>query len=273
MIYDATQCQLGEGPLWHPERAELFWFDILGKRLHCRGSHWQFDDFVSAAGWVDDSSLLVATDNAIRHLDLTTGDHRVIVDLEPDNRVTRSNDGRADPQGGFWIGTMGIEAEKEAGAIYRYYRGTLRRLFGNLTIPNSICFAPDGRTAYFCDTPTQMIMQVALDNEGWPIGDPSVHIDLRGTEYHPDGAVVDADGNLWNAQWGASRVAAYGPDGRLIESFSFAAQQTTCPAFGGADYRTLFCTSAAVGLAGEAEGKTYSTTTRYTGQREHRVVL
>lgn len=273
MIYDETQCQLGEGPLWHPLRKQLFWFDILGKRLHTKGQHWQFDDYVSAAGWTSETTMLIATSNALRHFDITTGEHRVVTPLEADNAVTRSNDGRADPQGGFWIGTMGIAAEHGAGAIYRFYKGELRQLFATITISNAICFSPDGKTAYFTDTPTQQIMRVALDADGWPEGDPVLHIDLQDTDFRPDGAVVDAKGNLWNAQWGVGRVAGYDPAGAFIESFRFAAKQTSCPAFGGDNLSTLFCTSAAVGLKGEEQGKTFCAETHYKGQAEHQVIL
>ena len=273
MIFDDAQCQLGEGPLWHPVRRELFWFDILGKRLRTKDHFWQFDDYVSAAGWVDEDTLIVASAKALNRFTISTGDTAQICPLEADNSVTRSNDGRADPMGGFWIGTMGIDAEEGAGAIYRYYRGELRQLFAPITISNAICFAPDGQTAYFTDTPTQMIMRVALDSDGWPEGEPELHIDLRGTDFRPDGAVVDAAGNLWNAQWGVGRVAVYDPEGSEIESFSFAAAQTSCPAFGGEGLSTLFCTSAAVGRQGAEDGKTFFTETNYTGQAEHQVVL
>jgi len=273
MIFDATQCQLGEGPLWHPARNELFWFDILEKQLRTRDRHWQFDEFVSAAGWVDEDTLLIATASALRRFSISTGVSEPVCPLEADNPLTRSNDGRADPRGGFWIGTMGIGAQDGAGAIYRYYQGTLRRIFAPITISNAICFAPDGNTAFFADTPTQMIMRVALDEDGWPDGDPELHIDLRDTDFRPDGAVVDAAGNLWNAQWGVGRVAVYNPAGKPVESFSFAAAQTSCPAFGGADLTTLYCTSAAIGLDGPEEGKTFTTPTGYTGQAEYRVIL
>jgi sugar lactone lactonase YvrE len=273
MIFDDTQCTLGEGPLWHPERGELFWFDILGKRLHSKARHWQFDEYVSAAGWVDRERLLIASQTALFLFDLRDGSQTPLCALEADNPVTRSNDGRADPQGGFWIGTMGIDAEEGAGAIYRYYKGSLRKIFAPITISNAICFAPDGRSAYFTDTPTQMIMRTALDADGWPVGEPVLHIDLRGTDYRPDGAVVDAAGNLWNAQWGAGRIAGYAPDGTFIDSFAFGADQTSCPAFGGDDLTTLFCTSAAIGLDGPHQGKTYTTTTQYKGQAEHQVIL
>ncbi len=273
MIFDDTQCQLGEGPLWHPERQQLFWFDILGHRLHTKGRHWQFDTYVSAAGWVDRDTLLVASARALHRFDIDTGAHTEICPLEADNPVTRSNDGRADPQGGFWIGTMGIEAEDGAGAIYRYHKGELRQLFAPITISNAICFAPDGKTAYFTDTPTQQVTRVALDADGWPDGDPVLHIDLTGTDFRPDGAVVDAAGNLWNAQWGTSRVAGYRPDGTFIAAHSFAAKQTSCPAFGGPGLQTLYCTSAAVGLTGDDDGKTFSTPTTTVGQKENRVIV
>ncbi|SEW37930.1 Sugar lactone lactonase YvrE [Cognatiyoonia koreensis] len=273
MIFDATICALGEGPLWHPLRKELFWFDILGKRLHCANRHWQCDDYVSAAGWVDGDTLLVASATALSRFDLSSGAMTPVCPLEAENPVTRSNDGRADPQGGFWIGTMGIDAEENAGAIYRFCKGELRQLFAPITISNAICFAPDGRAAYFTDTPTQQIMRVALDPDGWPDGDAQLHIDLTGTDFRPDGAVVDADGNLWNAQWGAGRIAGYAPDGSFIEAFSFPADQTTCPAFGGPDLTTLYCTSAANGVDGPDQGKTFVVETKYTGQAEHRVIL
>lgn len=273
MIFDATKCRLGEGPLWHPERGQLFWFDILGKRLHTKGQHWNFDTYVSAAGWIDRDTLMIASAKGLHRFDITTGEQILLCDLEADNDVTRSNDGRADPRGGFWIGTMGINAEMGAGSIYRYYKGELRKLFGDLQITNSICFAPTSDIAYFTDTNTQMVMAMTLDAEGWPNGEPDLHIDLRDTDFRPDGAVCDTRGNLFSAQWGAGRVAVYNPKGKFIEAFDMPAIQSSCPAFGGDDLQTLYCTSAAVGRDGEDDGKTFSVNTAYTGQAEHRVIL
>ncbi|MFZ3582518.1 SMP-30/gluconolactonase/LRE family protein [Loktanella sp. DJP18] len=275
MIFDATPCQLGEGPLWHPERDQLFWFDIVNHRMHTKGQHWDFPGHVSAAGWVDYETLLVASEIALLRFDIASGDHVKIMDLEHDLKGTRSNDGRADPMGGFWIGTMGLNAEDGMGSIWRYYRGDLRRLYANISISNAICFAPDGRTAYFADTAKQKIMRTALDAHGWPIHPPQDHIDLTGTDLHPDGAVVDAAGNLFNAQWGAGRIAVYDPQGQFIEAFDLPAKHTSCPAFGGADLSTLYVTSARQGIddPDDAQGLTYKIQTSYTGQQEHRVIL
>ncbi len=275
MIYDDTVCTLGEGPLWHPLRKQFFWFDILGKRLHTKGRHWQFDEYVSAAGWVDENTLLIASETQLFTFDLETEDMTYVHGLESENPATRSNDGRADPKGGFWIGTMGKSAEPKAGAIYRYYRGSVKLLFPKITITNAISFAPDGKTAYFCDTIVGKIMVTDLDPEGWPTGKLRLFLDLSAEDFGVDGAVVDPAGNLWNAQWGAGRVAQYAPDGTFLQAISFPASQTTCPAFGGDDMKTLFCTSATEHMTAPApdDGKTFAVQTNTTGQAEHRVIL
>ncbi len=276
-VFDERQCLLGEGPLWHPERRQLFWFDILNKRLLSRENGtprtWQFDEYVSAAGWVSNAELLIASASKLFLFNLDTGSSQKLCDLEADNPVTRSNDGRADPHGGFWIGTMGFNAEPQAGSIYRFYKGELRRLFDRITITNAICFAPDGKTAYFADTDAQALYRVPLDEDGWPAAAPDLFLDFRKDGVYPDGAVIDSDGYLWNAQWGANRVARYAPDGTFVEEITFPASQTSCAAFGGDDLGTLFVTSAAVDLSGEDEGKTWQAETTVRGQSEHRVVL
>jgi sugar lactone lactonase YvrE len=120
----------------------------------------------------------------------------------------------------------------------------LRLLYPNLSIPNAICFAPDGQAAYFADTGQQKVWRVALDATGWPMGTPAVYLDFTGTEIYPDGATVDAAGNFWNAQWGMGRVACYAPDGAFLSEVKVDAPHSSCPAFGGAEMRTLFVTTA-----------------------------
>lgn len=279
VIHSDTICQLGEGVLWHPRRAALFWCDILGGRLYERGAsgqrHWDFGRMISALGWIDDSRLLVATERDIVCFDLTTGQEEALAPLEADRPETRSNDGRADPYGGFWIGTMGKMAEPSAGAIYRFYKGTVHRLFDGITISNAICFTPDGRFACFADTATQQVRRVSLDADGWPAGVATVWLDLRDAGLNPDGAVFARDGTFWNAQWGAGRVACYDPQGRFLSAVPLPAQQVTCPAFGGRDGTTLYVTSAAQGASPDdaQAGMTFAVETPVRGQDEHRVLL
>lgn len=107
-IFDDVNCSLGEGPLWHPERGELFWFDINTCMLYAKSDgarrEWRFDGHVTAAGWIDRDHLMVAHERALLHFNIETGAHDVICALEADNPITRSNDGRADPWGAFGLG-------------------------------------------------------------------------------------------------------------------------------------------------------------------------
>ena len=284
-IFDDRRCDLGEGPLWHPLRKQLFWFDILGKKMLSQSpegpQEWHFADMVSAAGWVSQDELLIASEIALFRFNLTTGAKSVVAALESHNPATRSNDGRADPQGGFWIGTMGKNggADPGMGAIHRLYRGELRRIFRDLTIPNSISFAPDGQSACYSDTVTGCVMRVALDPQGWPRGQPQVYLDLSAEGLHPDGAVIDAEGVMWLAQWGAGRVAAYAPDGTFLRAVAVNGPHSSCPAFGGPDLTTLFCTTALEGMDTAARaahpdaGKVFAAMNVAKGQAEHRVIL
>lgn len=279
-IFDSRPCDLGEGPLWHPERGQLFWFDINGKRLLTPGQEWVFNRHVSAAGWVGRDALLVATETDLIRLDLETGAQEVITPLEADNPVTRSNDGRADPWGGFWIGTMGKQAEPGAGAIWRYYRGELRKLFDRITISNAICFAPDGSFAHFADTaPGKVWRQRLSGKDGWPVGEPEVFLDHGPDGPNPDGAVLDVEGNFWCAEWGSSRVRCYAPDGSVLRDVTLPVSQPSCPAFGGPDLRDLYVTTARESLT-EADlakeplaGQLFVAADIAQGQREHEVIL
>lgn len=252
-IHDPRACTLGEGPLWHPGRGQLFWFDIPNRKMLSRDAsgplEWAFDEMVSAAAWLDQDRLLLASETGLWVFDLASGARDCITGLECDQPLTRSNDGRADPWGGFWIGTMGKRAEPGLGSVWRYYRGELRRLYPGLTIPNAISFTPDRRTAHFADTDRQCLWRVALSaHDGWPIAAPEVLRDFSGEGIFPDGAVCDAAGNLWLAEWGAARVSCYDPKGERRGEIAIAARRPSCPAFGGADYSRLFVTTARQGL-------------------------
>jgi sugar lactone lactonase YvrE len=281
-------CVLGEGAIWHPARGQLFWFDITsGKLLSRKGEEalsWQFDRCVSAAGWIDEDHLLIAGETGLTRFSLATGRDEMICAIEANRPETRSNDGRADPWGGFWVGTMAKGGEAGAGRLYRWFKGTLRELRSGMTTPNAICFAPDRSCAYYADTRERMILRHPLDPQsGWPVGEPALFIDLRRTssapEYKPDGAVIDSEGCLWNAQWGASRVARYDPDGMFIDSIELPTGHCSCPAFGGADLSTLFVTTAQEKIPDNKPawramaGQTFVVTTGHTGMPEPRIVL
>ncbi len=282
--FDSRPCALGEGPMWHPERRQLFWCDITRSRILSRDGDqqlaWDFPVNVSALGWVDRRHLMVASEVGLHLFDIASGTSEILTPLDANEPGKRSNDGRADPWGGFWIGTMGKRAEPGVGAILRYYRGEIRLLYPGISIPNAISFTPGGRFAHFADSAARKVWRVALSaTDGWPEGEPEVFLDFAGRAGVPDGAVVDATGNLWLAVWGEGCVAVHAPDGREIRRLPVPATHTTCPAFGGEGLATLFVTSAREGLDDQTlldqptNGQTFAHATDAVGQPEHQVIL
>ena len=247
-----SQCALGEGPLWHPGRQELFFFDINNETLFSVTTageitnQWLFNEIVAAAAIVDDNTLVLATETGLKGFDIAMGGMNRINEIEADNPLTRTNDSRVHPSGAFWIGTM-TKSEEEAaiGAVYHYRAGVLTTLKSGIKIPNATCFSPDGTIAYWTDTPTKKIMQCATDPAtGLPTGEWTLFADVTDGRGYPDGAVVDSQGYLWNAKWGGSCVVRHAPDGSIDRIIEVPVSQVTCPAFGGPDLKTLFITTA-----------------------------
>lgn len=255
-IFVDCKCDLAEGPFWHPKRNELFWFDInKGRLFHADAKanvldRIAFDEPVSAAALIDYDTLMIATASGLQRLDIASGAREPVIALEADNPDTRTNDSRVAPDGSWWIGTMGTTEVANAGTLYRYFEGEFTTLLPRQSIPNATCFSPDGRIAYFADSPTRQIRKVALNAEtGLPDGPWEVFVDLTGQSAVPDGAVTDTEGFVWNAEYGGSRVVRYAPDGTVDRVVELPCPNITCPAFGGEDLKTLFITTAAQGMS------------------------
>lgn len=256
-ILNAPGCMLGEGPSYDPHTGTAWWFDIVGRKLLEYGfadNTAKIHDLPvmgSVLARVDDDRQVIATETGLHLRHRASGRLELITPVEADNSVTRSNDGRVHACGAMWIGTMGKNAEMHAGAIYHVARGEVTRIFPDITIPNSICFSPDGGTAYYTDTDTNRLMRVEIDPAtALPTGEPQLFLEHRG-DGGLDGSVCDADGILWNACWGGGRIDAYSPDGKRLMSLTVPAGQTTCPAFVGEDASRLLVTSAREGLSAE----------------------
>lgn len=284
--FDDTICELGEGPSYDPVTDTLFWFDINGKRLlerqveaGTRQIH-ALPHMASAIATIDADRQLLVTEIGLHVRDRKSGALELIQPVEADNTVTRSNDARVHPSGAFWIGTMGKNAERHAGAIYWYRQGELKRLYPDITIPNSICFSPDGSIGYFTDTMKGLLFRVACDPAtGMPTGEPDIFVDHRNQPGGLDGSVVDADGNLWNARWGAALVAVYSADGKLLETIDIPARQPTCPAFIGSDANRIAITSAWEHMSDDERsadpeaGKTFVLSRAINGRFEPNVLI
>jgi sugar lactone lactonase YvrE len=285
-VLNETRCHLGEGPTYDPLQDKAWWFDIREKKLfeHDFGTGQATVHTLpcmgSMLGVIDERRQIVATEHGLYLRDTATGGLTLHQPIEADNPATRSNDGRVHPSGALWIGTMGKDAEDGAGAIYWFFRGELRKIFPAISIPNSMCFSPDGATGYFTDTSMGKLMTVPVDPaSGLPFGEARVLYDHGAREGGLDGAVVDADGAIWVALWGGSSVAVISPQGAVLRSLPVPTLQPSCPAFIGRDLGRLLVTSAWQHMddAQRAEdsqaGKTFILDAAVRGKPEPRVVL
>jgi sugar lactone lactonase YvrE len=246
----SERCHLGEGPTYDAATDTAWWFDIVERRLFearldtGRITIHSLGVMGSALGRIDAHRQLLVADDGLYIREQAGGQMTLYRPLEADNATTRSNDARVHPSGTFWIGTMGRHAERGLGAIYALHRGELSRLYDHVTIPNAICFSPDGATGYFADTGKNTLFRVDLDAAtGLPRGEPAALITRRGGG-GIDGAVVDADGLIWNARWGGGCIDVYSPQGDHLRSLRVPARQSSCPAFVGQDFSRLLVTSA-----------------------------
>src|SRR5215471_17771065 len=168
-ILSAERCHLGEGPTYDAATDTAWWFDILEGRLleaHLESGPLRIHELgrmASALARIDARRQLIAAEDGLYIRNLADGVLTLYRPLEADNPVTRSNDGRVHPSGTFWIGTMGRKAEPGAGAIYALHRGEIQLLFPNISIPNAICFSPDGSIGYFADSTEKTVYRVSLD--------------------------------------------------------------------------------------------------------------
>lgn len=256
-LFVDSRCELGEGPFWNPLVGRLFWFDILNQTLLSASPDGNlvdritFKDKAAAAAVVDEDTLAVAQSGALLRYSFSTDSTTVIDTIEADVPGNRTNDSRMDRSGGFWIGTMNRHGgSHKTGAVYQWKGGALTPILANVGIPNSICFSPDGTRAYFTDAGA-VIQTAPLDPAtGLPNG-PWTDLVAGGAPGGADGSVVDSEGFIWNARWGGSCVARFSPQGKLDRIIDLPVPNVTCPAFGGADMKTLYITTARENLTPE----------------------
>lgn len=251
-----SRCTHGEGVIWCERRQALFWVDISEKRIWrhdlatVQTRQWTLPDRPGCLGLIEDGRLLIvlAKSICVANPDAPAGELPLqqLAELEIDNPHTRSNDGRTDRHGNFVFGTMDEHAQKAArGTFYQFsLRHGLRRLpLGGVSIPNSICFSPDGRTMYYCDSVQPQILCCDYNPDTAQTSNPRVFTTLDHSEAEPDGSIIDSEGYLWNAQWRAWRVVRYRPDGQLDCIVEMPVKHPTCSAFGGSALDRLYVIS------------------------------
>lgn len=250
------RCRLGEGIVWWARHRALLWTDIESAQLWISdvdgARYLALPARLGSLAPCASGALLLGLEHGLflAHLDETApGGIRLaaLADVEADQPSTRLNDGRTDRAGNFVFGTMNQDDGHPAtGSFYQWSAAAgLRRLdLPNVGIANSICFSPDGATMYFCDSPRAQIMSCRYDAATASVTDVRPFAALGPSDGFPDGSIVDAEGHLWNAAWGAGVVRRYRPDGSIEREVSVAAKNPTCAVFGGDTLNELYITTA-----------------------------
>ena len=240
---------VGEGPVWDARIERLAWVDIGEARLYLTARDGDtrtiqlpaaIGSFAPRAsgGWVAalaDGFWAVAEDGSVER----------IADVQSDRPDLRFNDGKCDPQGRFWAGTMAHDHRADAGALYRLDPDlSVHRMIDAISISNGLDWSLDGRTMYYVDTPTHRVDRLDFDPADGSISGRRPFVAVDPADGNPDGLTVDVEGGVWLALWDGWVVRRYLPDGSLDREIRLPVSEVTCPAFGGPDLDELYITSA-----------------------------
>ena len=250
---------LGESPFWHPDEAALYWCDIPGKTLHRwhpgRQQHdaWPQDSEPASIAPRLGGGLLVAFRDGLFNFDTRSGQRHRLCDAPYDERHERFNDGKADAQGRFWVGTIYEPRRPALAAFYGWADGQLKRLFDGITVSNGLAFSPEGRMLYRSDTSSHRIFAHTLDPANGTLGPAQVWAQfpprqpgqaLADYGGRPDGAAVDTEGHYWVAMFEGQRLLRLSPQGDAVQDIALPVRCATMPCFGGPDLKTLYITTA-----------------------------
>ncbi|MHA1536493.1 MAG: SMP-30/gluconolactonase/LRE family protein [Alphaproteobacteria bacterium] len=249
---------LGECPVWDAVPERLYWIDgtapaLLSCDINGGGyNRIALGEKIGSFALRAKGGAVAALESGFAFLDLESGALAPIADPEADLPENRFNDGKCDPGGRFWAGTMHASLAKPTGALYRLDPGGgATRMLGGLSVPNGLAWSPDGTLMYFADSLTGAIQACDFDADEGGIGEPRVFAEPGSAPGFPDGACVDAEGLLWSARWRGGCLARYAPDGSLDRTVALPVSRVTSCAFAGPRLETLMITTASAGLSDE----------------------
>lgn len=255
-----AEATTGEGSIWHPERQSLFWVDIEGKRLYeflpkeKRCNTWDFGGMVSTVVPESKNTVIVALQNEIVQLNVENGVRKTVAPINDKHGKNRCNDGKCDPSGRLWVGTMGFGAPRGAASLFCVEpNGTVTTKIDSVTISNGIVWTADKQYMYYVDTPTGQVARYKYNDVTGDISFDGIAVQIPGEYGAPDGMTIDADGNLWIAHWGGYGVYCWNPDtGKLLQKIDVPAPNVASCAFGGKNLDVLYITTARAGLSADA---------------------
>ncbi len=256
--------QLGEGSFWNYPTQELFWVDILSKKLYRYHPESQTNmgyDMPSFIGTVvpqTDSTAVVALSDGIYIKDMKNGTLTLLSNIEADQPTNRFNDGKADPNGNLWVGSMDLEEKNPTAKLYRVNpNGVVTAMLDSITISNGLVWTKEANTFYYIDTPTMKVRAFDYDATTSNISNGRVVVNVPAELGYPDGMAIDSEDKIWVALWNGNAVVRFDPlTGEVMQKIQVPAHNVTSCAFGGADLDVLYITTASIDMT-EEEHRTY----------------
>jgi sugar lactone lactonase YvrE len=253
--------QLGEGPIWNDANGTLIWVDIMGQAVHQFDPATGRDDAIdvaqpvgAAAVRADGRGFVLALRDGFGLMDERSGKVDLVAPVEADNPRNRMNDGKCDPRGRFWAGTMGFGEGRGLGALYRLDPDySVRHMLGDVSVSNGLDWTADGKRMYYIDSATHGVDVFEFDMQSGALGERTRLISLQPGEGAPDGMTLDEEGALWVAVHGSGTVRRYTPDGVLDQVVRLPVSMVTSCAFGGPDLTNLYITTMQYGMSAEAK--------------------
>lgn len=253
---------LGEGPVWDHRTRRLYWVDIVPGRIHwldttdpaaARGTCEVGEPVGFAAPTTDPAVWAVGLQSGLGFVRLPDGPVAKFAAPEPELPNNRFNDGKPDPAGRLWGGTMAMRGGGRTGSLYRVDANLdVTRQCDGVGISNGLAWHVGRGAFYYIDTPTRRVDRFDWDAASGAISHRRPHIEFAPEDGHPDGMTIDAEGHLWIAFWGGWGLQRrHGETGELLARLAVPAERTTSCAFGGDDFGTLFITTATVGMQPE----------------------
>ena len=255
LILDA-KATLGEGAIWDARAKVLYWVDIEAGRLHVfdpsTGSDQAFElgQMVGTVVPRARGGVMLALERGFAAFDPATGRLSPWADPEEHLPRNRFNDGKCDPAGRFWAGTISLDRRPGAASLYCLEPdGSVRTMLQGVTNSNGIAWGLDRQTMFYIDTPTRQVTALDYDMRTGRIENPRTAVTVPPDLGKPDGMTIDAEGSLWIALWDGGCVTRWDPrSGRLLETLAVPARRVTSCAFGGPDLDELYITTARTGL-------------------------
>ncbi|MCH4541893.1 MULTISPECIES: SMP-30/gluconolactonase/LRE family protein [Hyphomicrobiales] len=242
----AAQTELGECPVWDADRNTLFFMDITGKTLH--GFDWSTgEDRVlelpalgGALALMRDGRLIAGLQSGIHIIDPSARSIDFVTDPEPHKPEHRLNEGKCDPQGRFWVGSISTLGRFPTGCLYRLeHDGSVTEVLSEISVPNTLAWLPNGKQMVFADSVTKKVWRFRYDPETGFLSDRETFIDVSHFKGMPDGVAIDAEGGLWIAEFGGGAVHHYSAEGTLVSTVELPATQVTSCVFAGPDLQHL----------------------------------